>query len=571
MKRKRVLKGLCAVILALSQAVTALGATANVIVDGKTVDFGSDESVIVDGTTYVPIRAVFENFGDGTTVDWDSTEKAVLINYSGESLKLYTKTGEVSYKGNSTTLSNKPLLQNGRTLLPVRELCEMLGGTVDWNGETKTVVVNSQKDETAKASEEVVIPSGIKDEVAEEIRSVAGKPLPQAVYAIFQSEEKYDINDVEILCRVADCEGYEALEQALKDILNANEYDDSDKYFNNFAKEYLNAILKLEDKSFIKNKIMKSVFIDSNIVADRTVSVRETAEKLSKPLDLSGEKIAVNANMEVLARICYALGSLCDEHLTTSDLLDSNFSVMFWYANAVLEENKGWASMLPDYPSLLTLQIRCSADVEELKGEILPKAIYEVFNNNKFNSQLNQVKNLKKALEIADSKGYENLKKAFEVYVKNLETSYYDDTDYNDDYNDDVDAIGLYFETLANLKDKSFMTGPTAEIYKNGLVKVDESVTVDDMISSIDKHSRDKSEKVVAPPELELLARMLTVIVENGDITKSENAGTLMYVLDYVIYEVGENELISDNNDAASYILNIYKTYYFGYLESYMH
>ena len=40
-----------------------------------------------------------------------------------------------------------PIVDNGRTLVPIRSIIEECGGTVGWNGDTQTVTLNYKNDE----------------------------------------------------------------------------------------------------------------------------------------------------------------------------------------------------------------------------------------------------------------------------------------------------------------------------------------------------------------------------------------------------------------------------------------
>ncbi len=556
--KKRLLKGICALTLAAAQSVSAFGAVANVNVDNKAIDFGNDESVIEDGTTYVPIRAVFENFGEGTTVGWDAETKAVTINYNGDELVLYTTTGDVSYKGITTVLSNTPIIQNGRTLLPLRELCEMLGGKVEWDAETKTVNVTTPntttKEEQPQTQDEVVIPSGIDEKTAEEIRSMAGKPLPECVYIAFESDNTYDKTEIDAICSVADCRGYYSLEQYVKAISDENTIlgmDEAtyDETMEKFSNEYFTTLFKLDDKSFINDSILGSIFTNDFIYADPSVSVKDTTRILSSAIDPNGERIGVNPNMELLARVVYAMAKMSVDNINAEDISSTDdVDFMLHYVDYTLEQNPGWASMLPDTITLLTNQKRASTEVEALSGEPLPKAIYSVLTDEQLNSSINQLPNLKKALEIADSTDYKELKKAFTDFANAYATA-------DSDAAENSAAFKLYFEALGNMSDKSFLTGLTADIYKVSVATSD-SVTVDEMFTSIDKHLDNSSVKVVAPPDLEVFAKVLTATLQDIDDIEAFD-DTVIYMADYLAYETKNNNKISSNYNAAEYISDI--------------
>lgn len=46
----------------------------------------------------------------------------------------------ISVNGNESQLDTAPIIQNGRTLLPLRAVVEGLGGSVAWEDETRTAV-----------------------------------------------------------------------------------------------------------------------------------------------------------------------------------------------------------------------------------------------------------------------------------------------------------------------------------------------------------------------------------------------------------------------------------------------
>ena len=45
----------------------------------------------------------------------------------------------VSYNGEFITFDQKPIIENGRTLVPLRAIFEKIGADVEWNGDTQTV------------------------------------------------------------------------------------------------------------------------------------------------------------------------------------------------------------------------------------------------------------------------------------------------------------------------------------------------------------------------------------------------------------------------------------------------
>ncbi len=121
-------------------AVMAEEDTVSVIVDNQTVEF-DQPPVIVDGTTLVPVRAVFEKAG--ATVSWEQeTQTATLVKDS------YTVTiklnDTVLYKnGEAVTLAKPAQIMNDRVLIPVRAIGEAMDFDINWDGFHSQVVVST--------------------------------------------------------------------------------------------------------------------------------------------------------------------------------------------------------------------------------------------------------------------------------------------------------------------------------------------------------------------------------------------------------------------------------------------
>lgn len=63
--------------------------------------------------------------------------------YTGEDKQLFIK---VNLNGNRILFDQEPIIENGRTLVPLRKIFEALGASVEWNQDTRTVT--SVKDDT---------------------------------------------------------------------------------------------------------------------------------------------------------------------------------------------------------------------------------------------------------------------------------------------------------------------------------------------------------------------------------------------------------------------------------------
>jgi hypothetical protein len=129
-----------------TNAFASTGVTVNV--DGKAVMF-TQEPIIKDGRTLVPLRAIFEALG--MNVEWDQNTQSVTANKDNVIIKLQinnynASVGNTKDESITTVLDVAPQIINDRTLVPVRFIGEASGADVFWNQLTKTVDIKSNND-----------------------------------------------------------------------------------------------------------------------------------------------------------------------------------------------------------------------------------------------------------------------------------------------------------------------------------------------------------------------------------------------------------------------------------------
>ncbi|MCX7569510.1 stalk domain-containing protein [Tumebacillus sp. DT12] len=97
--------------------------------------------LLVEGTTLVPMRGIFESLG--AEVKWDGINQKVIATKRNTTVELQIGVQTAIVNGISLTLAEKPQLVNGRTLVPLRFVSEALGAEVEWDGETRVVWIVS--------------------------------------------------------------------------------------------------------------------------------------------------------------------------------------------------------------------------------------------------------------------------------------------------------------------------------------------------------------------------------------------------------------------------------------------
>jgi competence protein ComEC len=97
--------------------------------------------VIENDRTLVPLRAIFESLG--AVVIWDDPTQTVTATKAGTEIKL-TLGQAIAYKNGSPVALAVPAESiNDRTMVPLRFVSEALGAQVDWDEATQTITISS--------------------------------------------------------------------------------------------------------------------------------------------------------------------------------------------------------------------------------------------------------------------------------------------------------------------------------------------------------------------------------------------------------------------------------------------
>lgn len=129
------------VVLLLGMSLASANAEAiqNVAVkiDGQIVDFPDERPFIENGRTLVPVRFIGEHLN--AVVDWDDEQNSVMVRL--EDKEIYIKIDDINAKVNSNIeqLDVPARNQNGRVFVPLRFLVESMGFRTEWEEKTKTV------------------------------------------------------------------------------------------------------------------------------------------------------------------------------------------------------------------------------------------------------------------------------------------------------------------------------------------------------------------------------------------------------------------------------------------------
>ncbi len=101
-------------------------------------------AIIENGRTLVPLRAIFEAMG--AQVDWNDSTRTVVATKTGTRVILPLGSTTPTVNGETWKLEVPAKIKNDRTLAPLRFVGEAFGGKVNWDEATKTVYITSPED-----------------------------------------------------------------------------------------------------------------------------------------------------------------------------------------------------------------------------------------------------------------------------------------------------------------------------------------------------------------------------------------------------------------------------------------
>ncbi|MET1171611.1 CotH kinase family protein [Paenibacillus amylolyticus] len=116
--------------------------TITVTLDGKLITFPDQDPLQQSGRVMVPVNAILEAMG--AEVTWDKTAKTVTAVLNDQTLVLKIGSSTATVNGDTLEIDAPAIIQNSRTLVPVRFISEGLGLTVDWDQTAAQVSLTSK-------------------------------------------------------------------------------------------------------------------------------------------------------------------------------------------------------------------------------------------------------------------------------------------------------------------------------------------------------------------------------------------------------------------------------------------
>ena len=128
-----------------SEGSAAVSDEISVTVGGSYISFDVPPRII-DGTTMLPVRLALEPLG--AEFAWDEKSQTVTVRANGKTIVLTIGAETAVVDGANKPLMKPAMIIDGRTLIPIRFVAEELGYGVDWDNDTRTVIISFDDDET---------------------------------------------------------------------------------------------------------------------------------------------------------------------------------------------------------------------------------------------------------------------------------------------------------------------------------------------------------------------------------------------------------------------------------------
>ena len=195
--------------------------------------------VLENNRTLVPLRAIFEALG--ATVSWNDDTKTVTAVKGDTEIKLTIGTYEMYKNNEKISLDVSPIIINGRTLVPVRAISEAFSCEVNWISETQTVEIISDSDANSKQKQ--ILTDYLNNEFSKNEILTQSEPYMTIEYDTNLKLKHHTVKDYSFIDIDAD---------GLHELIVSSRFPDED------YEKYCFSILDCDENGNVKHVLVKS-------------------------------------------------------------------------------------------------------------------------------------------------------------------------------------------------------------------------------------------------------------------------------------------------------------------------
>lgn len=172
----------------------------NVKVNDVEIKFTEAEPFInKENRTVVPVRFIAEALG--AKVDWNGETRTVLIDQDEKHIELKIGAMQATVNSEIVKFDTKAEIYFDRTFVPLRFVSEALGATVGWNGETRTVTIDT-KSEDIESVEEMI--DKLDNEKLKEVFKVSPNNFVGHDSVVYSIDGERDLDSIGIIVSYSD-------------------------------------------------------------------------------------------------------------------------------------------------------------------------------------------------------------------------------------------------------------------------------------------------------------------------------------------------------------------------------
>lgn len=144
------------IIICAAQSVFAANDTDNISVymNDEKMQF-EQQPIIINDSTLVPFRAIFEKLD--MTVQWFESDKRVTAQKEDLAITLFIDRLDMYVNDTVIELETPPMLYKNSTFVPLRAISEAAGAKVDWDKDTRSVIITAEESEFENWAKQVLI------------------------------------------------------------------------------------------------------------------------------------------------------------------------------------------------------------------------------------------------------------------------------------------------------------------------------------------------------------------------------------------------------------------------------
>ncbi|MCL1845303.1 MAG: stalk domain-containing protein [Defluviitaleaceae bacterium] len=114
----------------------------SVVANGQNVNFADQQPIMIDGRTLVPVRGVFEMLG--FNVDWEYETSTAVLASENHVVRITVGQSVFYTNGVAHQLDVPAQIIGGRTMVPLRLPLESVGYFLGWDGTNQTVLISTE-------------------------------------------------------------------------------------------------------------------------------------------------------------------------------------------------------------------------------------------------------------------------------------------------------------------------------------------------------------------------------------------------------------------------------------------